>query len=40
MKRLDENPREKQTIESTQMTQMKELAEMNFKFLLMFSTQA
>ena len=40
MKRLDENPREKQTIENTQMIQMKELADMNFKFLLMFSTQA
>lgn len=39
MKRLDENLREKQTIETTQMVQVKELIDMNSRFLIMFSTQ-
>lgn len=39
MKRLDENLREKQTIETTQMVQIKELTDMNSRFLIMFSKQ-
>lgn len=39
MKRFDENLREKQTIETTQMVQIKELADMNSRFIIMFSTQ-